>query len=91
MMLRKVVLLLMVFVLIVVSTMGTVCNGCFAGNRRMTRDGGVALLLRWSSIVASRSIHGWVRLCWTWGGRRNGKMNCLSLFPSNKWENAPKH
>lgn len=66
MMLREVVLLqlLWMVVLVVVSTVGTVRDGCFAGNwGSLGRDGGVALLLlSWSSIVA----HGRVALYWTW-------------------------
>lgn len=48
MMLREVVLLqlLWMVVLVVVSTVGTVRDGCFAGNwGSLGRDGGVALLL----------------------------------------------
>lgn len=61
-------LLLLMVVLVVASTVGTVHDGCFVGNsssRSMTRDGGVALWLRWGSIVACRWIHGWVGLHWT--------------------------
>lgn len=67
MMLREVVLLLLLMVaLVVVSTVGTVRNGCFVGSRSgLGRDGGVALLLRWGTIAACRWIHGLVRLCWT--------------------------
>lgn len=70
MMLREVVLLqlLWMVVLVVVSTVGTVRDGCFAGNwGSLGRDGGVALLLlSWSSIVACNWIHGRVALYWTW-------------------------
>lgn len=79
MMLREVVLLLllllmmmMMAVLVVVSTVGTVRDGCFVWNRcSLAGDGGVALLLRWGSIVACRWIHVWVGLHWTilMGGR----------------------
>lgn len=64
MMLREVVLLLVS--LVVVSTVGTVRDGCFAGSRTgLDRDGGVALMLRWGPIAACRRVHGLVRLCWT--------------------------
>lgn len=64
MMLREVMLLLLMLMvaLVVVRTVGTVRNGRFAGNR----DSGVALLLRWGSIVGCRWIHGGVCLWWTW-------------------------
>lgn len=66
-MLREVVLLLlMVVALVVVSTVGTVHDGCFVGERSgVGRDGGVALLLRWGSVAACRWMHGLVCLCWT--------------------------
>lgn len=68
MMVRGVVVLLLwlMVALVVVSTVGTVCNGCFVGSRGgLGGDGGVALLLKWGSIAACRWIHGLVRLCWT--------------------------
>lgn len=68
-MLREVVLLLLLWlmvVLVIVCTVGTVRDGGFTGNRSaMGRYCGVALLLRWGSIVASRWIHWCVGLCWT--------------------------
>lgn len=54
-------------VLIVVYTMGTVCDGGFVGSGcAVDRDGGVAVLLRWGSIVACSWISGCVGLSWTW-------------------------
>ncbi len=67
-MLREVMvlLLLLMVALVVVSTVGTVRNGCFVGSRSgVGRDGGVALLMRWGSIAACSRIHGLVCLCWT--------------------------
>lgn len=58
-------LLMLMVALVVVSTVGTVRNGRLAGNR----DSGVALLLRWGSIVGCRWIHGGVCLGWTWEER----------------------
>lgn len=66
MMLRRVIwllLLLLMVILVVVGTVGTVRVGCFVGNRgSLAGDGGIALLLRWGSIVACRWIHGGVGL-----------------------------
>lgn len=69
MVLREVLLLLwllLMVVLVVVCTMGTVRDGSFVGHRcAVGRDGGVAVLLRWGSIVARSWIRGCVGLCWT--------------------------
>lgn len=63
--------MLMLLLTVVVVVVCTVRNGRFVGNRsRVGRDGGVALLLRWGSVVACRRIHGWVGLCWTSGERQ---------------------
>lgn len=61
-----VVLMLLMVALVVVSTVGTVRDGCFVGSKcGVSRNGGVALLLRWGSIAACRWIHGLVCLCRT--------------------------
>lgn len=59
-------LLLWMVVLIVISTVGTVRDGCFVGNgSSVAREGGVVLLVL-GSIVACRWMHGGrVGLYWT--------------------------
>lgn len=54
---------MMMVVLVVVSTVGTVRNGRFIRTSIGVGMGrGVALLLRWGSVVACRWIHGGVCL-----------------------------
>lgn len=54
MMLGQVLLLLVVLVVV-----SSVSDWCFTGSRTgVAGDGGVALLLRWGSVVACRWVHG---------------------------------
>lgn len=75
---RRCYMMLRVALLVVV---GAVCDRRFAGSRNdVTGNTGVVLMLRRSSVVAGRRIHGWIGLQRTWREGESKNWSILSLL-----------